>query len=221
MWWSRRRDTGDEQRRALVARLRDQGYVRSEAVERAMRAVPRELFVQEGHRNVAYEDAPQPIGEGQTISAPHMVAMMCEHLDLAQGMRVLEVGAGSGYQAAVMASMVGGEGQVHSVERVESLAMRARMSLREAGFANVQVHVGDGSLGWPDAAPYHRAVLTCAAPDFPPPILEQLVPGGKILAPLGDRYCTLTLGVKTEQGVERTELGGCVFVPLIGKHGFH
>lgn len=206
----------------MVQRLQRQGVIRSPPVVEAMRAIPRHLFVPRALRGSAYHDTPLGIGGGQTISAPHMVGMMLEHLDLAQGQRVLEVGAGSGYHAALVAHVVGPAGHVYSVERVASLAERARRNLAEAGMAGrVEVVVGDGSLGWAEQAPYDRIFVTCGAPDIPPPLLDELVDGGKLLIPVGSRYYQdLVLAEKAEGEVRRRNLGGCVFVPLLGEHGF-
>lgn len=209
-------------REAMVRRLQEQGYLRDPRVAEAMRRVPRHLFLP-GLEGSAYVDSPLGIGQGQTISAPHMVAMMAEALDARPGLRVLEVGTGSGWHAAVVAELVGPDGKVWSIERFEDLAAKARQNLNHAGFGpeRVEVVVGDGSEGWPGAAPYDRAYLTCAAPDVPKPVLEQLAEHGKLLAPVGDRYAQeLMLLEKTPTGTLRRALGGCVFVPLVGKHGF-
>jgi protein-L-isoaspartate(D-aspartate) O-methyltransferase len=208
-------------RESLVQHLLDEGYLRGEPAARAMRAVPRHRFVP-ASPEAAYEDRPLDIGQGQTISAPHMVAMMVDALDLAPGMRVLEVGTGSGYHAAVVAECVGPGGRVVSVERFAELAAPARRRLRDAGYeALVEVVVGDGSEGWPAQAPYDRVYVTCAAPGVPPPLLEQLAPGGKLLLPLGDRQGQeLTLVERTPEGRSERRLGGCVFVPLVGRFGF-
>lgn len=210
-----------EARARMVEALRGRGHLRDPRVAEAMLRVPRHLFLP-GMEDEAYRDTPLPIGRHQTISAPHMVAMMAEALDARPGMTVLEVGAGSGYHAAVVAELVVPGGKVWSVERVAALAEQAREHLAKAAYADrVEVVVGDGSLGLPERAPYDRAYLTCAAPAVPPPILEQLAPGGKLLAPVGDRTSQELLMVeKTARGTVERDLGGCVFVPLVGKHGF-
>lgn len=220
--WSLRPKSEDfaTQRERVIASLREQEYIRTARVEEAMRRVPRELFLPEEMREVAWADSPQSIGEGQTISAPHMVAMMCEALDAGPGMKVLEIGAGSGYHAAVVAACVAPDGHVYTIERFDSLAKAAKANLERAGIENATVFLGDGSLGLEAFAPYDRVYLTCAAPDFPPALVAQLKEGGKILAPIGDRYCTLTLGTKREGRLDKEELGGCVFVPLVGAYGF-
>ena len=186
----------------------------------AMERVPRELFVPENIRSMAYEDHPLPIGEGQTISAPHMVAIMCDVLDLREGMSVLDVGTGSGYHAAVMADLVGPEGHVYSIERVPELVVFARRNLREAGIENVTVVEGDGSVGLPDHAPYDRINVAATAPKVPEPLKEQLKVGGKLVVPVGTCYQELVLVIRTEEGFELEHHGGVVFVPLIGDYGF-
>ncbi|MCI0497086.1 MAG: protein-L-isoaspartate(D-aspartate) O-methyltransferase, partial [Thermoplasmata archaeon] len=166
-----------------------------------------------------YVDSPQPIGHGQTISAPHMVAIMSEAARVDEGTSVLEVGGGSGYQAAILGALAA-PSTVHTVEYVPGLAEVARSNLARAGVANVVVHFGDGSLGLPEHAPFDRIVVTCAAPAVPPPLLEQLADGGCLLVPVGKGFQDL-IRVSRDGGRTRSEdLGGCVFVPLRGEHGF-
>lgn len=220
--WSVRRDRFPQQRAALVDRLERVGYITSEPVRRAMLAVPRESFVTESTLHAAYADHPLDIGHGQTISAPHMVAIMVEAMRASPGNRVLEVGGGSGYHAAVIAEVVGPEGHVYSVERIEPLAERARRNLEATGYTDrVTVLAGDGSCGWPEHAPYDRISVACAAPDVPGPMQEELAEGGMLLIPAGGQFVQELLRV-TRSGnryhIER--LGGCVFVPLIGKCGY-
>jgi protein-L-isoaspartate(D-aspartate) O-methyltransferase len=192
----------------------------SDRVAEAMERVPRERFVPDGIRHMAYEDHPLPIGEGQTISAPHMVAIMCDVLDLREGMKVLDVGTGSGYHAAVMADLVGPEGHVYSIERVPELVVFARRNLREAGIENVTVVEGDGSGGLPEHAPYDRINVAATAPKVPEPLKEQLKVGGKLVIPVGTCYQELVLVIRIDEGFELEHHGGVVFVPLIGDHGF-
>lgn len=199
-----------------MALLGREGF--SPATLRAMAAVDRAHFVPEVYRREAYRDAPLPIGEGQTISAPHMVAMMCDVLDLRPGHRVLEVGAGSGYQAAVMARMVAPGGRVYTVERLPALAEGARRNLAAAGVQGATVVLGDGSRGLPEHAPYDRIAVTCAAPEVPPPLLAQLAPGGRMAIPLGRAVQELFL-VTRDGEVVRRPLGPVAFVPLVGEHG--
>lgn len=215
-------DPFDEARARMVQHLLARGYLRPGRIAEAMRRVPRHLFVP-GRETEAHVDSPLGIGSGQTISAPHMVALMAEAMEAQPGMQVLEVGTGSGYHAAVVAELVRPHGRVISIERFEDLATQARANLRHAGIGpdRVEVVVGDGSEGWPSLAPYDRIYLTCAAPRIPPPLLEQLRPGGLVLAPVGDlRQQELVRAELTPEGLREKALGGCVFVPLVGKLGF-
>ncbi len=216
-----RRGDFDEQRRDLVGHLERAGYVKTGPVGRAMLAVPRHLFVPEEVRRASYADHPLDIGHGQTISAPHMVAIMVEAMRASEGHRVLEVGGGSGYHAAVMAHVVGPSGHVFAVERVEALAERARGNLEAAGLSDrVTVLVGDGSCGWPKHAPYDRISVACAAPEVPEPMLRELKDGGMLLVPVGSRYVQeLTRITRVGTKFRREGLGGCVFVPLVGRCG--
>jgi protein-L-isoaspartate(D-aspartate) O-methyltransferase len=187
-----------------------------------MEKIPREIFVREWERRYAYADTPLEIGEGQTISAPHMVGIMCEALRLEKGNRVLEVGTGSGYHAAVVAKIVGDEGRIYSIERLGSLAEKARKNLDEGGIKNVIVIEGDGSLGLLEYSPYDRIYVTCAAPKIPKQLIDQLKKRGKLLIPVGDIFCRLILLEKNEKNgkIKEKDLGGCAFVPLIGKEGY-
>jgi len=208
----------EEERKRMVELLRRQGI--SEAVLRAMMQVKRHLFVPPHLTDQAYGDYPLPIGEGQTISAPHMVAMMCDYLELKRGEKVLEIGAGSGYHAAVIAELIGAEGRVYSVERIKWLVEFSTMNLKNAGYTNVTVIAGDGTLGLPEHAPYDKISVTCVAPDVPPPLLEQLKTGGKMVIPIGKFRQTLYL-VEKRNGVKRERKCDVVFVPLLGRYGFH
>ena len=192
----------------------------SDRVIEAMARVPRELFLPEQLRSRAYEDSPQPIGWGQTISAPHMVAIMCDLLDLEDGMTVLEVGGGSGYHAAVMADLVGPSGVVYSMERIPELVAAARENLKKARIFNVMMVEGDGSLGLPEHAPYDRISVAATAPSVPEPLKQQLKsPGGRMIIPVGTGDQELVL-VTRKNGFSTEERMGVIFVPLIGKHGF-
>jgi protein-L-isoaspartate(D-aspartate) O-methyltransferase len=184
-----------------------------------VRAIKRELFLPEEVQNLAYEDRPLPIGHEQTISAPHMVAIMCENADLDVGHKVLEIGAGSGYHACVIANIT--ESRVYSIERIEKLADTTRQNLRRAGCKDVTVVVGDGTKGYEKAKPYDRIIVTAAAPHVPQPLIDQLKIGGKLLIPVGPRWSQELLRItKKEEGIQEENLGGCVFVPLIGEHGW-
>jgi len=185
----------------------------------AMTSVPRELFVPERLRSRAYNDIPLPIGYEQTISAPHMVAIMCDLLDLQEGMSVLEVGGGSGYHAAVMADLVGAQGHIFSMERHPELVVAARKSLNQAGINNVTMIEGDGSIGLLERAPFDRISVAATAPRVPEPLKQQLKPGGKMVIPVGTAFQELVL-VTRKNGFAAEEKMGVAFVPLIGKEGF-
>ena len=200
----------------LIEELRQHGI--RERVLGAMKSVPRHLFVPEREQENAYGDYPLMIGFNQTISAPHMVAIMCDLLDIRDGMKVLEIGAGSGYHAAVMA-VLAGSGHVYTVEMIESLALFARQNLKKAGIENVTVIVGDGSLGLPGFAPYDRISVAAASPEILDTLTDQLKIGGKLIIPVGKNYQELYLVTKTD-GLKKEVKGDVVFVPLVGKKGF-
>jgi protein-L-isoaspartate(D-aspartate) O-methyltransferase len=180
----------------------------------AMRTVPRHEFVPPERRDRAYEDRPLPIGSDQTISAPHMVAAMVDLLDLDSGERVLEIGTGCGYHAAVTAEVVAPE-NVYSVEYHESLACEARDRLARLGYGDISIRVGDGHEGWPEHAPYDAAYLTCAAADLPSSVVEQVRPGGRLLAPLGTTTQRLVSARRrADGGLDRETHGRVRFVPM-------
>lgn len=192
--------------------------IRDPLVIEAMRRVPRHLFVDESMVYESYGDHPLPIGDGQTISQPFMVASMTEHLGLKGGEKVLEIGTGSGYQAAVLAEIAL---EIYTVERVESLAERSEKLLQSLGYNNVHVFVGDGSRGLPEYLPYDGIIVTAASPDVPPPLFEQLKEEGTIIIPITERFAQTLVKVKKKNGKEvRERLYGCVFVPLIGDFGY-
>ena len=208
-------------RTRLAETLRAAG-IRDLAVLRAIAETPRHLFVPEAVRHRAYEDAALPIGAGQTISRPFTQARYLEALRLTGREKVLEVGTGSGYQTALLAALAA---QVFSVERVRALAEAAQRALRAAAVANVSILMGDGTLGWSAYAPYDAIVVAAGGPEVPPPLVEQLAPGGRMLIPLGHGTGqTLTLversGTRGGQGeLRHTPLGDARFVPLVGEHG--
>lgn len=201
----------------LEKQLRRRG-ITDEKVLAAMDAVPRHKFVGEEFRERAYEDAPLPIGDGQTISQPYIVAAMASALRLKASDRVLEIGTGCGYQAAIL-SRLGKE--VFSIERLPRLAAQASKRLAELGYANVHVHCGDGTLGLPEFAPFDAILVAAAAPAVPKPLLAQLAEGGRMILPVGDEENqVLQLIEKLGNTVLTNTLEGCRFVPLVGYHGW-
>jgi protein-L-isoaspartate(D-aspartate) O-methyltransferase len=204
----------------MVARQIAGRGVRDPAVLAAMRKVPRERFVPESLASLAYDDRPLPIGEGQTISQPYIVAVMSEALRLRSNDRVLEIGTGSGYAAAVLAVIAA---EVYTVERLEGLAESASKRLAELGYLNIHVRQGDGSLGWPEHAPYDAILVTASGPDVPAALLEQLAIGGRLIMPVGTHFGSQRL-VRVERisadSCKRETLEDVVFVPLIGAQGW-
>lgn len=178
----------------------------------AMAEVPRHLFVPESLRHQAYEDHPLPIGYGQTISQPYIVAAMVEALQVERKHRVLEIGTGSGYQTAVLARLAG---MVYTVELIEELSKQARLVLQRLDFRNVRFRVGDGNEGWPEFAPFDRVIVSAAAETMPPILVEQLAEAGRIVVPVGREAQTLTVGVKHGQRLVQRSLMSVVFVPFV------
>ncbi|WP_167940003.1 protein-L-isoaspartate(D-aspartate) O-methyltransferase [Desulfobaculum xiamenense] len=189
------------------------------AVCDAMRKIKRHLFVEEALQAQAYEDHPVPIGFKQTISQPFIVALMSHLLDVQPGMRVLEIGTGSGYQAAVLAEM---GAEVYSVERIRELHVAARKRLTELRYFNIRLKLDDGTLGWPEHAPYDRIIVTAGGPELPQPLLDQLADPGMLLMPVGAsrRNQDLVLVRKQDGRITQESRGGVVFVDLIGTHGW-
>ncbi len=192
--------------------------ITDERVLAAMHRVPRHRFVTDALRDQAYGDHPLPIGEHQTISQPYIVGLMTTLLALSGREKVLEIGTGSGYQTAVLAELAR---RVCSIERLPALAARARTTLEDLGYTNVWVRVGNGTLGWPDEAPFDRVLIAAAGPAVPPPLFEQLAPGGRMVLPIGDAAGqTLTL-VENVDGIMRTSpQGECMFVKLVGRYAW-
>lgn len=207
------------ERKQLIDNLIIEGYIKNNNVKKAFLKVPREEFINDSLKMRAYVDTPLEIGQGQTISAPHMVAIMCEALDINKDQKILEIGSGSGYHAAIVAHIVGKNGYVYSIERFEKLAKRAQENLKRRNITNVTVEVGDGSEGFEECKPYDRIYVTCASPVVPPPLIDQLKDSGKLLIPIGKMFCELTLIEKKGKNLISKDLGGCIFVPLIGKYG--
>ncbi len=209
----------DKNRERMVERQLIARGIQSPGVLAAMRSVPRHLFVDEIFRNNAYGDHPLPIDEGQTISQPYMVALMTEVLDVALDHVVLEIGTGSGYQTAILAECAS---QVYTVERMPKLAEHAQNMFEQLHYDNIQVRVGDGTLGWSEYAPYQRIIVTAGAPAVPEALIEQLADGGKLVIPVGSRMSQV-LEIITKHGEQvSTETScHCVFVKLIGQNGWN
>ncbi len=192
--------------------------IRDQRVLSAMLKIPRHRFVPEEYRHLAYADCPLPIGQNQTISQPYIVALMTQMLDLKGAEKVLEIGTGSGYQAAILAALAR---EVHTIERHHQLAEQARKVLEELDIRSVYVHVGDGSQGWPAAAPYDAIIATAAAPRVPPPLLEQLADGGRLVLPVGTRGGQFLELWHRRGSRYESEIGVPVaFVPMLGEHGW-
>ncbi|MGE4357496.1 MAG: protein-L-isoaspartate(D-aspartate) O-methyltransferase [Candidatus Omnitrophota bacterium] len=192
--------------------------IKDKRVIEAFLKVPRHKFVSENNITEAYDDHPLPIGEGQTISQPYMVALMTECLDLKGEEKVLEIGTGSGYQTAILAELAL---EVYSIERFSSLAEKARLALTDLGYKNIKIKIGDGTLGWEEFAPYDRIIVTAGAPEIPPPLILQLKENGRLVIPLGDSFSqVLTVIEKIGNRIKKEEICGCVFVPLVGRYGW-
>ena len=201
-------------REAMVAsQIVDRG-ITDPAVLKAIRKVPRHLFVPERYRSAAYRDHPLPIGSGQTISQPYIVAFMTEALSLKSGDRVLEIGTGSGYQAAVLAEIVQ---EVYSIEIVEILGKRAKGTLSRLGYANIHIRIGDGYRGWPEKAPFDAIIVTCAPTQIPRPLIEQLAEGARMVIPVGRKGAVqrLVVGVKTGTALRMEQAMPVRFVPMV------
>jgi protein-L-isoaspartate(D-aspartate) O-methyltransferase len=203
----------------MIKKLINEGYA-NEEVANAMRKVKRELFVPSGYSLYAYYDTPLPIGYGQTISAPSIVAIMTRVLDIKKGMKVLEIGAGSGYQAAIIAELVGENGTVYTIERIPELVKIAEENIKKLNYKNVKIICGDGSLGYEKESPFDRIIITAAVPEIPQTLIKQLKKDGKLVAPVGSIYFQdLTLIEKNDE-IKETKILPVMFVPLIGKYGF-
>jgi protein-L-isoaspartate(D-aspartate) O-methyltransferase len=214
--WERERYERDRSR--MVEEQLARRGISDPRVLQAMGRVPRHLFVEEALRDRAYGDHPLPIGEQQTISQPYIVALMTSLLHLSGQEKVLEIGTGSGYQTAILALLAR---RVCSVERVPSLATRARTLLESQGVTNVWVRVGDGTLGWPDEAPFDRILVTAGAPAVPAPLFDQLIEGGRMVMPVGDTSNqTLTLVEKIDGAMRTSAHGDCTFVKFVGRYAW-
>ena len=203
--------------RMIETQLRSRG-ISDERVLEAMRKVPRHLFVDEALRSQVYNDHPLPIGEKQTISQPYIVALMTQSLKLQGNEKVLEIGTGSGYQTAILAELAG---RVFSIERIPSLSYRANQILQKLGYRNVIVRVSDGTMGWPDDAPFDAILITAGSPKIPQPLIDQMAMGCRMVIPVGDRISqSLILVERVAEGIRKTDLGGVRFVDLVGKWGW-
>jgi len=202
------------QRKLMVqVQIRARG-VHDKQVLQAMEKVPRHLFVPEDLRDQAYEDGPLPIGYGQTISQPYVVAYMTEQLELDGDEKVLEIGTGSGYQAAILAEIAR---EVYTIEIIPELGKRAEKTLQELGYKNVHVRIGDGYLGWPEEAPFDAIIVTAAPEKIPQPLIDQLKVGGRMIIPVGEEYQELVLIKKTPKGIQKERKIPVRFVPMRGK----
>ncbi len=206
------------QREKMVSTQIEGRGIHDYRVLEAMRKVPRHLFVGEALQDQAYGDFPLPIGEGQTISQPYIVAEMTQALELTKDDRVLEIGTGSGYQTAILAELAF---RVYTIERVRELFIRARKLLDKLGYHNVIAKCSDGTLGWPDESPFDAIIVTAGAPEVQKKLVQQLIIGGRTVIPVGDRFSQTLLKIRRdEDGVHTNDLGGCRFVKLIGEHGW-
>jgi protein-L-isoaspartate(D-aspartate) O-methyltransferase len=205
-------------RRKMVQTQIEYRGVGDRRVLKAMRIIPRHTFVPKELQAEAYQDNPLPIGHGQTISQPYMVGLMSSLLELRGSEKILEIGTGSGYQAAILSTLAA---EVHSVEHIPQLAEQARGRLAALHMDNVMIHVGDGSLGWPDAAPYDGILVTAGAPVLPEALPEQLKDGGRLVIPVGERWRqVLQVWTKGAAGLEKEEVLPVAFVPLKGAQGW-
>lgn len=211
----------NEENERLIKHIRSIGYLKSKKIENALREVPREFFVPDSMRYLAYRDGPLYIGSNQTISQPSTVVVMTESLDVKEGQKILEIGTGSGWQAAILAKLVGDKGMVYTIEIIESLVKLAKENLKKINIKNIKVVKGDGSIGLKKYAPYDRIVVTAASPEIPKPLLSQLKTNGIMVIPIGNLYLQRMYVVKKLKGkIEKKPMGSFMFVPLTGKYGF-
>ena len=207
-------DTYSKARHQMVETQMERRGILNPEVLRIMGKVPRHEFVPLLHRWQSYNDHPLPIGKGQTISQPYIVALMTELLDPEPTDRILEIGTGSGYQAAILAELVD---TIYTIEIIPALAKSAEETFKRLGYSNIQVKAGDGYLGWPEAAPFDGIIVTAAPPYLPQPLVEQLKKGGKLVIPVGDIYQELKVYTKTDEGLETKDIIPVLFVPMTGR----
>lgn len=211
------RNFSAEREEMVMEQLEARG-VKDKRVLAAFRKVRRDKFIPSAHKAESYQDHPVPIGSGQTISQPYIVALMTECLRVKETDRILEVGTGSGYQTAILAELCW---QVYSIERFSSLTEKAKEVLAGLGYGNISLKVGDGSCGWEEYAPYNGIIVTAGAPSVPDPLKDQLGVGGRLVVPTGGSFSQVLVVIeKEEQGLKQREICGCVFVPLVGKYGW-
>jgi len=205
----------------LIEGIKCLEYLKSKNIEDALRKFKREFFVPPSMKHLAYRDFPISIGFNQTISQPSTVVAMTEALEVKEGDKVLEIGSGSGWQAAILSHLAGGKGKVYTIEIIEELAEFAKSNLKKLGIKNVEVFEKDGSEGLKEKAPFDRIIVTAACPDIPKPLIEQLKDGGMMVIPVGNLYLQDMFVVKKFKGkIEKKSIGSFMFVPLVGKYGF-
>lgn len=211
----------DEENEELIEYIKSMGNLKSKRIEEALRKIPRHMFVPESIKHLACRDMPLSIGHNQTISQPSTVVIMTEALDVKTNQRILEIGTGSGWQAAILSFLVGRDGHVYSIETVKELAEFAKKNIEKIENRNIEIIVRDGSEGLEEKAPFDRIIVTAAAPDIPKPLLEQLNTGGVMVIPVGNLFLQEMYVVKKKKNkIEKKSIGSFVFVPLKGEHGF-
>ncbi|MFH1473374.1 MAG: protein-L-isoaspartate(D-aspartate) O-methyltransferase [Candidatus Aenigmatarchaeota archaeon] len=211
----------EEENENLIEYIKSLGYLKTKKIEEALNKLPRHMFVPEIIGSLAYRDTPLYIGYRQTISQPSVVVIMTEALEVEEGQKILEIGTGSGWQAAILSYLVGDEGFVYSMEIVKELAKLAKENIKKFEIENIKIFVKDGSNGLEEKAPFDRIVVTAGAPSIPNPLVKQLKTGGIMVIPVGNLYLQKMYVVKkTNKGIEKKPIGNFDFVPLVGKHGF-
>jgi len=211
----------DSENESLISYIKEIGYLKSKQIEEALRKAPRYMFVPEGIKNLACRDTPLSIGYNQTISQPSTVVLMTAALDVRKDQKILEIGTGSGWQAAILSHLVGEKGFVYSIETVGELAEFARKNIKNMKIKNIEIFVKDGSTGLEDKAPFDRIIITAAAPDIPEPLLKQLKIDGIMVVPIGNLFLQeMYIVKKLKDKIEKKSIGNFMFVPLKGKYGF-